>query len=207
VTGVYLKAEGNEVPQVTLQHAFLKNMLQTGILSHGGHVRLENSIITNCAEQALAGLGGGRYEIIFSTLANYAYDFIRFGPSFVFLERHEVDKKLIREASLQVEILNSILWGRQPEEVEFSNPMANGSSRTIRHSFLKTQAYRAEFANDGNRINVDPLFRDAPKFDFQIIKLSPANAAGIPVNGLTRDYEGKERDALKPDAGAFEVDY
>ncbi|WP_210489745.1 hypothetical protein [Rufibacter aurantiacus] len=206
VTGLYLKAEGNQVPQVTLRNSFLKNMLEIGVLSHGGEVRLENSIITNCAEYAVAGLGGGRYDIIFSTLANYANDFVRFGPSFTFQEKYEVEGKLIREGSYVVNVVNSILWGRQEEELQFGN-MGSGSSRTIRNSFLKTQAYKTEFDKNANQLNVDPQFRDAPKFDFQIIKLSPANAAGTPVPGITVDYENKPRDAQKPDAGALEVDY
>ncbi|RNI23668.1 hypothetical protein [Rufibacter latericius] len=204
--GIYLKAERNNVPEVTLRSAFLKNMLQTGILSHGGNVRLENSIITNCAEYALAGVGGGRYDILFSTLANYANDFVRFGPSFLFQEKHEVEGKLVREGNYVVNVVNSILWGRQEEELQFGN-MAGGSSRNIQHSFLKTQAYKTEFDKNGNQLNVDPLFRDAPKLDFQLIKLSPANAVGTPYGGITVDYENKLRDAQKPDVGAFEVDY
>ncbi len=206
VNGAYLKAEGNTVPQVTFQNSFLKNMLQTGVLSVGGNVRLENSIITNCAEYALAGLGGGRYDVVFSTLANYAYDFIRFSPSVVFEERYQVENKIIRQGNYQVNILNSIVWGRHEEELKFGE-MTGSSGRTIRNSFLKTQAYRTEFGQNGNQLNVDPQFRDAPKFDFQIIKLSPANAAGVPVPGITLDYENKPRDAQKPDAGAMEVDY
>ncbi|GGK88712.1 hypothetical protein GCM10011405_40580 [Rufibacter glacialis] len=206
VTGLYLKATGNQVPQVTLRHAFLKNMLQTGVLSHGGNVRLENSVITNCGEYALAGLGGGRYEVVFSTLANYANEFIRLGPSFLFQERLEAGGRLVREGRYAVLVQNSILWGRQAEELKFSD-MTGSSSRSIQHSFLKTQAYQREFDKNGNKINVDPLFRDAPKFDFQLIKLSPANAAGAPVSGITVDYENKPRDAQKPDAGAFEVEY
>ncbi|WP_205501377.1 hypothetical protein [Rufibacter psychrotolerans] len=206
VNGVYLKAQGDAVPEVTLRNTLVKNMLHAGVLSHGGQVHLQNSIITNCAEYALAGLGGGRYQVVFSTLANFAYDFIRFTPSFVFEERYEVEGKLIRQGNYQVDILNSILWGRQEEELRFG-AMTGTSGRTIRNSFLKTQAYRAEFGQNGNQLNVDPQFRDAPKFDFQLIKLSPANAAGVPVPGITADYENKPRDAQKPDAGAMEVDY
>ncbi|KAA3440485.1 hypothetical protein [Rufibacter hautae] len=193
VNGVYLKAEANKVPQVTLRNAFLKNMLQNGVQSIGGHVRLENSIIANCAEYAFMGLGG-RYEIIFSTVANYANDFVRFMPSISF------------DGEYVLSVVNSILWGRQEEELQFG-ALTGTASRTIRNSFLKTKAYQTEFGKDGNQLNVDPQFRDAPKLDFQIIKLSPANAAGTPVPGITTDYENKPRDPQKPDAGALEVDY
>ncbi|WP_460893676.1 hypothetical protein [Rufibacter soli] len=204
MTGVYLKAQGNNVPQVTLKNVFVKNMLQHGVLSHGGNVRLENTIIANCAEYALAGLGGGRYEVIYSTLANYSYDFIRASPSFLFQEKLEADSKLVREAKYVVEVVNSILWGRQEEELQFG-AMILGSSRTARYSFLRTKAYQTEFSGNGNQINVDPKFRDDPKLDFQIIKLSPANKAATPIAGITVDYENKARDAATPDVGAIEV--
>ncbi|RNI32391.1 hypothetical protein EFA69_03450 [Rufibacter immobilis] len=206
VTGIYLRAEGATVPQVMLQNSFVRNMLQNGVLSHGGNLRLQNSMVANCGEYALAGLGGGRYEIIFSTLANYANEFIRLSPSFVFDEKWQANNNVVRQAPYHLIVLNSILWGRQDEELQFG-AMGQSSSRIIRHSFLKTKAYVAEFDKLGNQLNVDPLFRDGPNSDFQIIKLSPANAAGEPVAGITLDYEDKARDAAKPDAGALEVDY
>ncbi|WP_197088594.1 hypothetical protein [Rufibacter radiotolerans] len=204
MTGVYLKAEGNNVPQVTLRQVFVKNMLQHGVLSHGGNVRLENTLIANCAEYALAGLGGGRYEVVYSTLANYSYDFLRVTPSFLFQEKLETGGKLVREAKYVVEVVNSILWGRQEEELKFDDAKL-GSTRTVRYSFLKTKAYQTEFTGNGNQINVDPKFRDDPKLDFQIIKLSPANKAATPLAGITVDYENKARDAATPDVGAIEV--
>ncbi|QHL88073.1 hypothetical protein GU926_11780 [Nibribacter ruber] len=200
VTGIFLKAEGNQVPSVTLEQTFIKTMLQSGILSHGGNVTLINSIITNTGEYALAGLGGGLYKIYFSTLANYANEFVRFSPSFVFSE----ELGNTRKARYQVEVVNSILWGRQDEELQFGAATL-GSTRNIRHSFIKTMAYATELAGNNNQINVDPKFRDAPKFDFQIIKLSPANKAGIPLSGILLDYEAKERDTTTPDVGALEV--
>jgi hypothetical protein len=199
VTGIYLKAEGSHVPRVTLRNAFLKNMLQNGVLSHGGNVRLENSIITNCGQYAFAGIGGGVYTIYFSTLANYSNDFIRTSPSILFQGGAQ---------PYLVKIINSILWGQQEEELQLQ-PVAAGSTAEIRNSFVKTKQYATPLSEAAlqNKINVDPLFRDGPKFDFQLIKLSPANAVGIPVPGITVDYENKPRDARKPDVGALEVDY
>ncbi|WP_345167072.1 hypothetical protein [Nibribacter koreensis] len=200
VTGIFLKAEGNQIPSITLEQTFIKTMLQSGVLSHGGNVTLINSIITNTGEYALAGLGGGQYKIYFSTLANYANDFVRFSPSFVFSE----ELGTTRKAAYQVEVVNSILWGRQDEELRFG-PATLGSAKSIKHSFVKTVAYAADLAGNNNQINVDPKFRDAPKFDFQIIKLSPANKAGTPFNNILLDYEAKERDKTMPDVGALEV--
>ncbi|WP_181307354.1 hypothetical protein [Rufibacter sp. XAAS-G3-1] len=199
VTGIYLRAEGTNVPQVTLRNAFLKNMLQNGVLSHGGNVRLENSIIANCGQYSFAGIGGGVYAIYFSTLANYSNDFVRNSPSILFEEGAQ---------AYQAKIINSILWGRQEEELQLE-PLALGSTAEIRNSFVRTKKYAAQLGEAAlqNKINVDPLFRDGPMFDFQLIKLSPANAAGVPVPGITVDYENKPRDAQKPDAGALEVDY
>jgi hypothetical protein len=200
VTGIFLKASGSQIPSVTLEQTFIKTMLQSGVLSHGGNVTLINSIITNTGEYALAGLGGGQYKIYFSTLANYANDFVRFSQSFVF----EEELGTTRKAAYQVEVVNSILWGRQDEELRFGAATL-GSIRSVRNSFVKTVAYATELAGNNNQINIDPKFRDAPKFDFQIIKLSPANKAGVPLSGILLDYEAKERDKTTPDVGALEV--
>ncbi|MGV3539723.1 MAG: hypothetical protein ACO1OQ_07930 [Rufibacter sp.] len=208
VTGILLKAEGNSTPQVTLENAFLKNMLQAGVFSVGGQVRMENSVITNCGEVAFAGVGGGQYELLFSTIANYSPEFVRYTPSVIFLEKYEVLGKVLREGPSQTEVVNTIIWGRLDDELQIS-PLGAGSSRNIQHSFIKTQTHKAELEATGlaNKINVDPKFVDPDVFNFQLIKLSPANKMGIPVPGVTKDYENKERHATTPDVGAFEVDY
>lgn len=198
VTGVFIRAEGTNVPRVTIRNSFLKNMLQTGVLSHGGQVDLINSIITNCGQYTFSGQGG-TYAIYFSTLANFSPDFIRATPSVSFQEG---------STPYQVQIINSIIWSRQEEELDLQSLTA-GSTAQIRNSFVKTKKFAGQFSDATlqNQLNVDPLFRDAPKFDFQLIKLSPANAAGTPLSGIAVDYENKPRDAQKPDVGAFEVDY
>jgi hypothetical protein len=203
VNGVLVRAEGNGKAEVILEHVFLKNMIQAGIFSMGGDVTLINSQIANCGEYMFAGVGGGTYNILYSTLANYSDSFIRTTPSVIFYESLILGKTMVRTAPYQLTMVNSIVWGRQEEELQFE-PAAT-STINISHSLLKTKEYQTVFNNNGNKINQDPMFRDAPKFDFQIMKLSPANKAGIPINGILVDYELKPRDTTTPDAGALEV--
>lgn len=207
VNGILLKAEGDDKPKVTLQNVFIRNMLQAGVFSLGGDVDLVNTIITNCGQYALAGVGGGRYNIYYSTLANYSNDFIRTTPSVIFYEELRMNETRIRHQPYHVKIVNSILWGRQEDEFQFE-PQALGSTIDITYSFLKTKEYATLYAEPSfhNQINEDPKFRDAPMFDFQIIKLSPANGAGRPLPGITTvDFADKARDVAKPDVGAVEV--
>ncbi|MBA9075869.1 hypothetical protein [Rufibacter quisquiliarum] len=208
VTGLKLMAQGASSPEVTVEHGFLKNMLQAGVLSVGGKVQLVNSVVTNCGEYALAGLGGGNYKILYSTIANYSSDFIRNSASVVFQERYVVEGKVQREAPYQAEVVNSILWGRLDEELQLGG-MGAGSGRSIRYSFVKTLLHKGELEAGAlrNQVNVDPRFVDGEKFNFQLIKLSPANKAGTPLPGLLLDYENKPRDPATPDVGAFEVDF
>ncbi len=207
VNGILLKAEGNNIPKVTLQNVLIRNMLQAGVFSLGGNVDLINTIITNCGQYALAGVGGGRYNIYYSTLANYSNDFIRTTPSVIFYQELRMNDTQVRNQPYHVKVVNSILWGRQEDELEFE-PQTLGSTIDITYSFLKTKAYAEEFKSAGlhNQVNEDPKFRDAPLFDFQIIKLSPANGAARPLPGITTvDFEDKARDETKPDIGAVEV--
>ncbi len=206
VIGVLVRAQDNDLGEVTLEHVFLKNMIQAGVFSMGGDVTMVNSLIANCGEHAFAGVGGGRYTILYSTLANYSDSFIRTKPSVMFLEtlQFEGEPTPRRIKPYQLTMANSIVWGRQEDELLFE-PSRLGSTIDINHALLKTKQYQTVFNNNGNKINQDPMFRDAPKFDFQIMKLSPANKMGIPVSGILVDYEWKARDAATPDAGALEV--
>ncbi|MFC6996462.1 hypothetical protein [Rufibacter roseus] len=207
VNGIIIRAEGNQLPDVKVQHAFIRNMLQAGVFSLGGNVDLINSIITNCGQYAFAGAGGGTYRILYSTLANYSYDFIRTTPSVIFYEELALNEVSVRHQPYFVTITNSIIWGRQEEEMQFE-PSSLGSTIAITYSFLKTKEYAEVFnaAELHNHLNEDPKFRDAPAYDFQIIKLSPANGAGTPLPAVTTiDYQNKDRDPIKPDVGAVEV--
>jgi hypothetical protein len=57
---------------------------------------------------------------------------------------------------------------------------------------------------NGNKLNIDPKFKDVRKQNFNLDTLSAASGAALPLPGVTKDIKGINRNATKPDIGAFE---
>jgi hypothetical protein len=59
---------------------------------------------------------------------------------------------------------------------------------------------------DLNSISADPHFIDSTNLHIDTTAASPASNAGIPITGITTDFDGDSRDPVTPDIGADEFD-
>ncbi|GAA4018806.1 hypothetical protein GCM10022408_35830 [Hymenobacter fastidiosus] len=221
--GLLVYNPGNQEPRpsVTVENTVIRNISGAtisfanggqgfdgaGIFSFSGDFVLRNCLLTNCGEYAIRGIGGGRYDLNFCTIANYTPQFRRETNSLAFTNE-AVRSTLANPIQTSVTIQNSIVWGSIEDELVFEN---NGTRYpiAIQNSILRTKAYRTTLNVNDNLINVDPKFKRpagggfANRFDYRLDTLSPAS--NRPARGARLDYDLRNVErGPAPDLGAYE---
>lgn len=198
-----------------LEHCILRNMYADGIRSLSADVQAINSLIANCGQHAVVGLGGGTYDFVYCTIANYTPAFNRTTPSFAFSDRRPLSGGQNLDYRIRLRLVNSIVWGGRrgahlPEEMLFQTLAATTLDTVLRHNILQTELYRPTL-NKTNKFNEDPRFVNSPgqlrpvyPFDYSLADDSPANGAASPLADFVTDLTDKPRDPVKPDIGAYE---
>jgi hypothetical protein len=195
-----------------------------GVFSVAGTVTATNCLFTNCGQFAILGLGGTRCDLNYCTIANYAPGSARETAALTFTNE-PLDDKLAPSAPIALTIRNSIVWGPTPipgpNALEDELLLINADKYpkpVIEHTLLRTKLYdsatgtssKPGFRNNGNILNQDPKFLRSPEnysgtvFDYHLDTKSPASDQGLPSPLAARDLLNLERDAQKPDLGAFE---
>ena len=187
---------GTLVEGCAIQYAFLD-----GIVAFTSDVKVVNTLINNCGQYSFGGLGGGNYEVLYSTIVNYQNQLQRETPAFVVADF--IPGTDIRDQPTQLRLVNSIVYS---DGSNYSNEvlLEGDLSAEVAHNILRTDAYKNTLNINGNLLNIDPKFKDVRKHDFRLDTLSPATSAAIPLPGITKDFKGIIRGTTKPDIGAFE---
>ena len=194
------------------------------VFSIAGTVAATNCLFTNCGQYAILGLGGTKCDLNFCTVANYAPGSSRETASLTFTNA-PLDATLAPAAPVLLTIRNSIIWGSTPaigsnvleDELVIANPEQSPPA-IIEQTLLRTKLYSAAsgtptkpgFNNNGNILNQNPKFFRTPEnygglvFDYRLDTMSPALDKGQPSPLPPRDLLNLERNANKPDLGAFE---
>lgn len=187
---------GTLVEGCVIQYAFLD-----GIVAFTSDVKVVNTLINNCGQYSFGGLGGGKYEVLYSTIVNYQNQLQRETPAFVVADF--IPGTDIRDQPTQLRLVNSIVYS---EGSNYTNEvlLEGDLSAEVAHNILRTDAYKSTLNINGNLLNIDPKFKDVRKQDFSLDTLSPATGAAIPLPGINKDLKGINRNSTKPDIGAFE---
>lgn len=200
---------------LVLEHGILRNHYAAGIRSLSADVQVRNSLITNCGQHAVLGLGGGTYDFSYCTIANYTPAFNRSSPSVAFSDRLDLPGGQQRVYPIRLRLVNSIVWagrrgGQLTEELGFDTGGGTSLDTALHHNLLQTEQYRRTL-NKTNKFNEDPLFVNSPgalravyPLDFSLTQESPANGAARPLPGLSLDLTDKPRHPQQPDMGAYE---
>lgn len=222
-------------PKVTVRNTIIRNISGAGltfasggqsfagggVLSFSGDFDLTNCLFTNCGEYAIAGTGGGLYNLNYCTIANYTPQFTRRETASLSFTNEPADDKqpLVSPITIGISINNSIVWGSIADELFFENSDRYRSSISIRNSLLRTREYAAatDAANKpglsnpalNNLLNVDPKFKRFPanaldKYDYRLDTLSPASNKARFDALVPRDLVNKPRNTATPDLGAYE---
>lgn len=211
--GVYQEYNNNGIgPKVTIKNTQIRNMGAYGILSYGfipvlsnyPLIRVENSLITNCAEGTLGIYGGGSYEFIHTTFANYTVDFTRNSPQ-VTISNYDSSRVFPTKARFE----NCIIWGSEEEEfAPDSFPAQNHYDVTFNASLVRTTLQLKGFniisANTTDFPKfADPAAGEPSERDFHLTSSSPAINLGQPIPNVNLDLDRVPRD-FRPDAGCYE---
>ena len=188
---------GTLVEGCIIQYAFLD-----GIVAFTSDVKVINTLIHNCGQYGFGGLGGGNYEVLYSTIVSYSNPLLRETPLFVvadFIPGSEIKNK-----PTSLKLVNSIIYsdGFNAVDEVLITPLSAGNE--VSNNLLRTGVYKTELNKNGNKLNIEPKFKKPAKANFALDTLSPASSAAKLLPAVLNDLKGKTRSSTKPDAGAYE---
>ncbi len=192
--------DDDDVPDVTLSNCVIANMSSDGILAFSSDVYAYNTVVYNSARYLAGHFAGGNYRYEHCTFSNYPNDFFREDPAVLFADNLLLDNEELLVAPLAIQIVNSVVWGTEPEEIEINTEGGTASIFQVRNSLLKTTNSLLQ-AGD-NITDKPPRFFNEFLYDYRPDSLSPLINAGTNRN-IELDILGLPRDSL-PDIGAYE---
>lgn len=185
-------------PQLIIKNSIIHNSLKTGLYAQNTNLSVSGVQISNSGEN-LVDLNGGIYDFTNCTIANL----YSFGPIYGYALNVASDEK-----NSAVSIRNSIVWGKNRNEIYLSSSTDHPIIFTCENSLLKGKEEQSD-----NYVNViwnkDPQFVVKGidhYFDFRLDSASVARKLGKqPIApALDVDYYGINRNVENPDAGAYE---
>ncbi|GAB3203054.1 hypothetical protein ABID22_001217 [Pontibacter aydingkolensis] len=188
---------GTLVEGCAIQYAFLD-----GIVAFTSDVKIINTLIHNCGQYGFGGLGGGNYEVLYSTIVSYSNPLLRETPLFVVADF--IPGTEIKNQPTSLKLVNSIIYSDSYNAVDevLITPLAPGPD--ISNNLLRTEVYKPHLDNNSNVLNKEPKFKAPAKANFELDTLSPASSAAKFLPAILTDLKGKTRSITSPDAGAFE---
>lgn len=195
---------GNPGKSGTLvEGCIISNAFLDGIIAFTSDVQVVNSLIYNCGQFGFGGLGGGNYEVLYSTIVNYNNSLARPNPAFVITDY--IPDTEIKDKPTSLRLINTIVYSDgYSSEDELLLDAGNSVTMEIAHNLLRTAKYADALKGNGNILNKEPKFKDLGKYNFRLDTLSPASNAARVLPTITKDITGATRHATNPDIGAYE---
>jgi hypothetical protein len=186
-------------PDLNLINCFVGNMAISSVISLNSDFAAINSVFYNTVSETVAHIGGGSAYYTHCTIANY-FNVSREVPAAFFSDVALDNNENEILAPLEVQVLNSIFYGRNIDEIQFFEQQGGNLNFSFSHSLFKSSI---EILNENNSIrNQDPNFKEVNNEDFKLNNNSPAINSALP-SSITTDIQGKQRGST-PDMGAFE---
>jgi len=203
--------------KLVLKNTILQNFVGVGVLARNTAMKFENTVISNCGTNNLALLGGGDYEFIHCTFANYWTNGTRKDPLLVMTNYYEdLFGNEVYNKMDKAYFGNSIIYGTQDEEINFDFDEATGYDYLFDHCILRTETvFDESFVNNISQpepflivdgVTQNSLFKEPSEFNFDIPEYSLAKDIGSSViaSSLLQDIRENDRNDGTPDIGAYE---
>ncbi|WP_139828054.1 choice-of-anchor Q domain-containing protein [Marivirga sericea] len=184
---------------LSLENCFVGNMAISSVISLNSDFSAVNSVFYNTASGTVSHTGGGSARYSHCTIANY-FNTTRENPAAFFSDLAVDNNENEVLAPMDVQLLNTIIYGRITDEIQFFEQTQGNLSLSFSHNLFKSSI---EILSENNSIrNQDPLFEATGNDDFNLTQDSPAIDAGIQTE-ISKDIREKSREQ-SPDIGAYE---
>lgn len=187
-------------PDVIVTNTEIYNMSLAGILAFTSDLEATNCLIYNCGTYLVGNFAGGNYTYQHCTFANDQSFFVHSEPGVQFSDNIVIGNNELLTEDLTVELINSIVWGSQDEEL-----VVNGGGGSVVLVNLTTNIIRSGediFNNFTSQEFNFPGFSNRFLFDYSLDTLAFAQDMGTDI-GVVDDIRGENRDDM-PDIGAYE---
>lgn len=197
-------------PKVYLKNCEIRNMANFAVLGLGfSHtfrqqptIVAENCLFSNAGNNVVGFFGGGKYSLVNCSAIGSGTEFIRRGATLGWNNYHTVTKESFPS---DITILNTIIWGNNPQNEEIGTDLRDGTTDTLKVSYSLVRSSLLKPGN-GNILNLDPQLENVSEKKFNLKANSPAINAGTTLFGITPfdDITGQTRSDGLIDIGAFE---
>lgn len=196
--------------KLILSNTRIENMTGLGLLTRYYDVTGYNDVVVNCGQYLAAFTWGGNYDFRHCTFANYWSESVRVNASIILNNYFADEEDNIYAFDMNAYFGNSILDGRNDDELELSSDPSASFDFLIDHCILKTRLDLSDQQHYKNVLpNVDSIFADYLNNNYQLDTLSPAINQGdegiinSSILDLGRDILEVNR-TVSPDLGAYE---
>jgi hypothetical protein len=191
------------IPDLLLKHVRIENSAVAGITAYTSDLKAENTLVNTSTGYVVGNFAGGHYIYNHCTFANYPINFVSGQAALILTDQVELEDGSTITDPLNIQILNSIVWGTLEEEIVTELYLEDQSRVYTENSIFKTSLNI--FEGEGTFLSNETdfmLFKDIDEYDYTPDSLSPAidNAKSSDV---FTDLFGQQRDSL-PDIGAIE---
>ncbi|MEP0985839.1 hypothetical protein [Ekhidna sp.] len=192
--------DDDDIPDLMISNSTIYNMSTAGILAFTSDVHVTNTLVFNCGNYLAGGFAGGNYTYLHCTLSNEPALFIQDEPTVQFSDNIVISETELLTGDLNVNIINSIIWGTADEELLINNGGGAQVIAILQSNIIKSNS---EIPNNFTSREINfPGFQNAFLYDYQLDTLAFAQNKATDI-GVSIDLTGKNRDDL-PDIGAFE---
>ncbi|WP_041649805.1 choice-of-anchor Q domain-containing protein [Marivirga tractuosa] len=187
-------------PDLTMESCFVGNMAISSVISLNSDFAALNSVFYNTASGTVLHTGGGSAYYTHCTIANYFNNTTREDPAAFFsdLAVDNNDNEIL--AAMDVQLLNNIIYGRIPDEIQFFEQQDGNLNFSFSHNLFRSTI---EALSENNSIrNQEPSFVEVGNQDFRLREDSPAIGSALSTE-IATDIQGEVRGA-SPDIGAYQ---
>ena len=166
----------NNTPKLILTNSIVKNMQVAAYIGYHSELLAFNNLMHNCGNYLIYAIGGGNYNLKQNTFAGFNLNFPRKTAALTFSDY--LTTKAFN--NLQLNLTNNIIWGGLTNELDIQKKSTAIVQSNLFSNLIKTT--NTGYNNNGNMINIDPLFASSSQGNFALLSNSPALKKGLDLS-------------------------
>jgi len=190
-------------PKLILANNIIKNMQVAAYIGYHSELLAFNNLIYNCGNYIIYGVGGGKYNLKQNTFVGINPNLPRKTPALTFSDYFAVNSTY---NSLQLDIVNNIIWGTLTNELDIQKKANNTLQANLSNNLVKIN----NLIYTGNILNANPFFVAPDLENFELLSISPAVKQGKDIStdfyfSLYLNKDSKDKVRIHPSSlGCYE---